>query len=120
VVQGCRALLRGKQVDAELLLALGGPAAQVHIDDAERADAYWRRVWGARGLLWAWEDEATEEIGLALADDSWRVREMAVKVVARHRVGSLIHQVAMLRADEVERVRRVAERALTVLTSEGA
>lgn len=120
MVQGCRALLRGTPVDAGLLLALGGPAAQVHIDDAERADAYWMRVWGARGLLWAWEDEATDEIGLALADESWRVREMAAKVVARHRVGSLISEVALLQDDEVDRVRRAAERALTVLTSEGA
>ncbi|MCX6432138.1 MAG: HEAT repeat domain-containing protein [Actinobacteria bacterium] len=117
VVIGCRALLRGNQADPDLLLALGGPAAHAFLDDPDRADAYWPRVWGARGLLWAWDESATQDIGTALSDEAWRVREMAIKVIARHQIGGLVSDVAQLRSDDVARVRLAADRALAVLTS---
>ena len=55
VVAGCVALLRRQEVDDNLVLALGGPLGQVVLDDGPRqVHQYWRRVWGARGLLYAW------------------------------------------------------------------
>lgn len=119
-VDGCRAILRGEDVDADLIVALGGPPARWARAGTEPGPEYWTRVWAARGLLWAWDDEAYAEIGAALDDDAWRVREMAVKVASRHRLGDLIPHVAALQGDPVRRVSRAAERALVKLTSAGA
>lgn len=106
-------------VDPGLLEALAGPAAEKFLDGADHDDTYWLRVWGARGLLWAWDDGAAGEIRLALDDDAWRVREMALKVIARHRLGGLLPDVADAQNDAVPRVRQAAVRALTVLTLSG-
>jgi hypothetical protein len=113
VVAGCVALLAGDGVDdAELLLTLAGPAtAAVLRGGAGGVDGYWPRVWGARGLLYAWEAWAAPAVVLATTDDAWRVREMALKVIARHTLGDAIDAVAALRTDPVARVRRAAERA---------
>jgi hypothetical protein len=111
---------------------------------------YWPRVWAARGLLHAWDDhaaetdaatdaatdattdaatgetteeatgEATDAIIGALSDRAWRVREMAAKIVARHRVGPALDAVAALRDDPVPRVRVAAERAVVLLTASQA
>lgn len=64
-------------------MALGGPGAAKFPDGEPHGDSYWLRVWGARGLLWAWDDLAGDAIDVALRDEAWRVREMALKVVAR-------------------------------------
>jgi HEAT repeat protein len=56
----------------------------------------------------------------ALADEAWRVREMAAKVVARRRLGDALTAVAALQQDPVPRVRAAAARALAVLTVTGA
>jgi hypothetical protein len=120
VVDGCRVLLAGGHVDEALLLALGGPAAAKFLDGADHDDVYWLRVWGARGLLWAWDDSAAPDVRAALADEHWRVREMALKVVARHLVGEAVDGVVPLRDDPVARVRAAAERTLTLLTAAGA
>jgi hypothetical protein len=119
VITGCRALVRGEQVDADLLLALGGPGARKFLDGALHDDAYWLRVWGARGLLWVWDDAARGEVLLAVRDPAWRVREMAFKVIARHEIDDLVTEVAAARSDPVPRVRQAADRALTVLTAAG-
>ncbi|MFZ0323105.1 MAG: hypothetical protein WAN48_03115 [Actinomycetes bacterium] len=120
VIAGCRALVRGEQVDPDLLLVLGGPAARKFLDGGVHDDTYWLRVWGARGLLWVWDDAATPEVRLALRDDAWRVREMGLKVIARQRMGDLATEVAKARDDPVPRVRQAADRALTLLTASGA
>ena len=122
VVAGCIDLLQGRVgVDDALLLALGGPAAQSVLDgQAGGRTGCWPRVWAARGLLHAWDDRATAAIVQATADDAWRVREMAAKVVARHRVGAAFAAVAALRHDENQRVRAAAERAVVILTASGA
>jgi hypothetical protein len=88
VVAGCIDLLQGCQgTDDALLIALAGPAAEAVLDgSAGGKEGYWPRVWAARGLLHAWDDRATAVIIQATADDAWRVREMAAKVIARHRV----------------------------------
>jgi hypothetical protein len=55
-----------------------------------------------------------------LADEHWRLREMAAKVVARRRVGAALAPVTALRDDPVPRVRAAAERAIVMLTVAGA
>ena len=120
VITGCRALVRGEQVDPDLLVALGGPAARKFLDGEVHDDTYWLRVWGTRGLLWAWDDAATPEVRLALRDTAWRVREMGLKVIARQRIGDLVADVAVARDDPVPRVRQAANRTLTLLTASGA
>jgi hypothetical protein len=74
-------------------------------------------VWAARGLLWVWDDEAGPSILTALSDDAWRVREMATRVVIRHRVRSALAKVKQLRSDPNARVRKAAERAVAQLTA---
>lgn len=77
----------------------------------------WKRVWAARGLLWAWDDRATAALGLALVDPAWRVREMAVKVARRNLVGEQLAAVAALADDPVARVRAVAIDAVRRIAS---
>jgi HEAT repeat protein len=120
VVTGCLRLVLGQPVDEPFLLMLAGPAGRKFTDGRPHDDRYWLRVWGARGLLWCWDDLALPAIETALRDDAWRVREMALKVVARHRVGSPFAEVARLRTDPVPRVRAAAVRALAELTRSGA
>lgn len=121
VAAGCVALLQRRETDDDLLRALGGPVAEVVLDDGPRQrNQYWRRVWGARGLLYAWADEASGAVISALSDEHWRVREMAAKVVARRRLGNALEPVAALREDPVLRVRAAAERAVVVLTAAGS
>ena len=117
VVAGCADLILGHDVDADLLSALAGPAAGPFHSGSPRADDYWLRVWGARGLLWAWDDSATSALRVALDDEAWRVREMALKVVARHLVDELLDDVVPLQRDVVPRVRAAAARAVARLTS---
>jgi len=121
VVSGCIGLLQGRHdVDDALVLALGGPAAEAVLDGQAGGRAgYWPRVWAARGLLHAWDGRATAAIVRATADDAWRVREMAAKVIARHRVGDAFEAVSELRNDPVPRVRAAAGRAVVLLTAGG-
>src|SRR4249919_2386518 len=84
VVAGCVDLLNGKAADDDLILALGGPPADWIRTGEPSGPLYWLRVWAARGLLYAWDDSAQTAVLAALNDDAWRVREMALKVVARH------------------------------------
>jgi hypothetical protein len=120
VVAGCVALLEGRETDGELIVALGGPPARWAVGAGVEGARYWRRVWAARGLLWAWDDSAAPVISTALGDDAWRVREMAAKVVARHRLGDALPIVADLQRDPAPRVRAAASRAVVLLTADGA
>ena len=121
LVEGCIGLIRRQKTDVALVMALAGPAARVVLDyDVADEKRYWLRVWGARGLLWAWDDTAVDAIGEALADPAWRVREMAAKVVAKHVVGEHFDAVAALRSDPIPRVAAAATRAVTVLAEREA
>jgi hypothetical protein len=111
VVKGCSDLLNGKPVDDELILALGGPPAEWVRTGEPSGPDYWLRVWGARGLLYAWGDSARPALLRALSDEAWRVRDMALKVVARHGLQEAIGQVERLRDDPCARVRASAARA---------
>jgi HEAT repeat protein len=93
VVAGCVLLVEGSAGDPTLIMALGGPASARFLGESSRADRYWLRVWGMRGLLWAWEDgneAAADVVRAALTDESWRVREMAAKVVAKRSIGEAL------------------------------
>lgn len=121
LVSGCVALLRGQDVDDDLVIALGGPGARTILDSGPKpAYLYWLRVWAARGLMHAYADQAEGAVLDALADEHWRVREMAAKVIARHKIGAALDAVAELRADPVPRVRTAAERAVVLLTAVGS
>jgi len=121
VVAGCIDLIEGRDVDDGLILTLGGPPAEYVLSGHEGGrEGYWPRVWAARGLLHAWDDRATAAIIRATADDAWRVREMAAKVIARYRVGDALQAVAGLQDDDVPRVRIAAERAVAALTASRA
>jgi HEAT repeats len=122
VVAGCVALLRGEDADDDLILALGcGTGTIVIYDGPKQRNQYWRRVWGARGLLYAWVDDqdAQDALIAGLGDEHWRVREMAAKVIAKRRIGAAFGPVTALREDPVPRVRAAAERATVMLTAAG-
>lgn len=78
-------------------------------------DAYWPRVWAARGLLHGYDASAARSVVAALGDEAWRVREMAAKVVARWEVGEAADALVPLLADAVPRVRAAGVRALGVV-----
>jgi HEAT repeats len=86
-----------------------------HLGGAPDWPDYWARVWGARGLLYCWDPQATPTRIAALSDDHWRVREMALKVVSRHEIGEAADDVAELADDQVPRVRAAAVRALGIV-----
>src|SRR5690348_12879512 len=110
VVSGCIHLLQGRH---------GVDEADVLSGHASGKAGYWPRGWAARGLLHAWDDRATAAIIQATTDNAWRVREMAAKVIARHRIGDAFTAVAELRNDQVPRVRAAAERVVVILTASG-
>src|SRR5271166_1477351 len=104
-------LLQGLDVDDALIVALGGPHAENVLSGSEGGKtSYWPRVWAVRGLLYAWDDDATAVVIHATTDESWRAREMAAKVVARRRLGAALDAVAGLRDDPVARVQAAADR----------
>lgn len=112
VIRRCLNLLAGGSDTPEFVLTLGGgPARRLLLDGDTAGQRYWLRVWAARGLLWAGPGDDNEHLRPGLADDSWRVREMTCKVVARYRLGDLLGEIAALEVDPVARVRAAAARA---------
>ncbi|MGD0853522.1 MAG: HEAT repeat domain-containing protein [Acidimicrobiales bacterium] len=116
VVHDCVAILTGHLVADHFLRAIGGPSAESVLEGRDGGlEGHWPRVWAARGLLHVWDDVATDAIIGATTHDSWRVREMAAKVIARHRVRSGIDVVVTLMDDDNARVRSAASRAFRVI-----
>jgi len=109
--------MRGLDVSPGEVVGLVGAPAQKFFDGRPHEDIYWLRVWGARGLLWSWDPAATDAIRGGLHDEHWRVREMSLKVVGRHRLHDLFDDVAPCLDDEVPRVRAAASRAVALLTA---
>src|SRR5690348_7756242 len=57
LLAGCVELLAGGDADYSLIYALGGPAADSVLGPHQRREQrYFRRVWAARALLYAWDD----------------------------------------------------------------
>jgi HEAT repeat protein len=121
VVDRALALLAGGDGDDDFLMAVSSGAAREVLEGrAGGRTGYWPRVWGARTLLYAWDAVAAPAVVRATADEHWRVREMAAKVIGHRLVGEGTDAVAELRRDPVPRVRAAAERALAALTAAGA
>jgi hypothetical protein len=118
-VRSCIDILERREVDGQLVHALGGPPARWAVDGGAAGPDYWLRVWALRGLLWHWGDAATHCVVSALGDEAWRVREMAAKVAARHRVDEALEALLALRDDRVGRVRAAAARAVQRITASG-
>ncbi len=109
-----RLLRRAERVDEPDIAWLGG---------SEEWLPYWRRVWAARAFLYVWapegsQGETIEAVGLALADEHWRVREMACKVVRARNLDGLASEVSRLLEDPTPRVRSAARRALVALRND--
>ena len=119
VVTACLDLLAGRDVDGQVVAALGGPPARWAVGGGASGPDYWLRLWALRGLLWHWSDAAAPAARTALRDPSWRVREMAAKVATRHGVDAAVEELSALQQDPVARVRKAAHRALEHLTSAG-
>jgi HEAT repeats len=115
VVERCGALLTGADPhdEPDLLLYLGGRHARLFLHSGDRN--YWPRTWAARAMLYAWDERAQPTVVAALADDAWRVREMAAKVTTVREIGAAAGALAGLLGDLVPRVRAAAARALAVV-----
>lgn len=109
VADRAAALLTGTNEGEEFLLWVGGRHAQGILDGAPAL--YWPEVWGARTLLYAWEDAAAPAIRAGLANRAWRVREMCTRVVAARELDFGVDLLPLL-TDEVARVRANAARTL--------
>lgn len=123
VVAGwCTELVRGSEpevVGREAALVLGGRHGAILLDDPNADHAWWWRVWGLRGLLYVWDGAAGGRVLAALDDEAWRVREGALRVVARRRLDDDLQRVADLLEDPVARVRSAAARALVRVEAAG-
>ncbi len=82
--------------------------------DSDAHPAEWTRVWGARALLYVWDDGAADAVVAALDDDVWRVAEMCLKVATRHEVATAADGAVRLAHHELPRVRGHALRLLGV------
>ncbi len=121
MVAGCINILNGSSIDEQLLDVLAGPAAGSVIEGAEGGlSGYWPRVWALRGLLYAWSDDAVPALMMSFSDQSWRVREMAARVVAKQIVGEALDDVVKLQDDPTPRVRAAASRAAVILVDHQA
>ena len=79
--------------------------------EVSQGHAYWAQVWAARALLYVWDDALAPDVVVALDHPSWRVREMALKVVVSREIGCA-DVLEPLASDDVPRVRTALARAL--------
>lgn len=116
VVNSCLRIINERDMDAEFGYVLSGPHSRDVLGGAEGGvSGRWPRTWALRAFLYAWDSSAEPAVLVCLSDESWRVREMAAKVVARRHVGDALEQIAVLQNDQVPRVRAAAQRALMKL-----
>ena len=74
---------------------------------------YWVRTWGARGLLYVWDDIAAPAVVAGLDDEHWRPAEMCLKVSTKREIGEAGPRAAVLAVQgEPPRVRVQALRTL--------
>ncbi len=77
---------------------------------------YWVRTWGARGLLYVWQEEASPAVVAGLDDEHWRPAEMCLKVSTKREIGESGPAASRLAATgELPRVRAQALRTLAVV-----
>ena len=109
VVERALSLLAGNNEGEDFLLFVGGEHAQGILDGAPVL--YWPELWGARALLYVWDDSAGPVVIDTLTNPAWRVREMGARVAAAREL-SAASELADLLTDRVARVRVAAARAL--------
>ena len=119
VARCVRLLDQPNTVDTTLIEDLGGDAAAHVLNGGEGGPTgYWPRTWALRALLYAWGAVAEPAVLAACSDEHWRVREMAVKVIAT-RMTSPVETAATLdrlMTDNNPRVRAAADRARRTFT----
>ncbi len=112
----CADLLEGAAAatHASALPYLAGRPAAPMLEGRWGPD-YWLRVWGARGLLYVWNDRVAPAVVAGIVDEQWRVAEMCLKVAARRELGEAGPGAERLMVHERPRVRQAALRALGVV-----
>lgn len=90
---------------------LGGPAGEALLAGSPSWQPYWAPTWGARGLLYVWDDSAAPAVLAGLQHPAWRVAEMCLKVSAKRGL-PCGDDAVRLAGHELPRVRAVAMRAL--------
>jgi hypothetical protein len=73
---------------------------------------YWVRTWGARGLLYVWDERAASAVVAGLGDEHWRPAEMCLKVSTRRELGASGPAAVRLSSHLLPRVRAQALRTL--------
>lgn len=116
VVTECVDLLQGADrcdhLDALRYLAgRSFDAGDKAVDPAVWPD-HWVRTWGARGLLYVWDDLAVDAVVAGLHDEHWRPAEMCLEVSTRRELGAAGPGAAGLLGHELPRVRAQALRTL--------
>ena len=120
LVKALITLLEGGALTAELGEVLAGPASRPVLAGRQGGPSgYWARVWALRGLLYVFDATASPFVVAACEDPAWRVREMALKVIAAHRIDDGLDAAAGCQDDDVARVRTAAARALVRLVNAG-
>jgi hypothetical protein len=117
VVELCVELLRDGDREAHpevmpyltgLVFEEGSPTT-----DPKHWKDYWVRTWGARGLLYVWDESAAPAVVAGLDDEHWRPAEMCLKVSTKREIGEAGPRAAVLAvAGELPRVRVQALRTL--------
>jgi len=113
----CAELITAPHWNHPVLQWIGGASLAAYRERGLDNDGneYWLRVWGARGLLYAWTPAAAPAVVRGLADPAWRVREMCGKVARRRELGDAAEPLARLVIDDVPRVRVAAVRGLALV-----
>ena len=117
VARRAASLLAGRYEGEEFLLIVGGPHAEGIVHGAPAL--YWPEVWGARALLYVWNEAATASVIAGLGNPAWRVREMCARVSAARGIGSS-KELARLTTDANARVRAAAARAVAAVGDEAS
>ncbi len=121
VAGACVAILEGRTPDGRFLYVLAGPASRPVLRGAAGGiHGYWPKVWALRGLRYAWDASAEGLVVEATADEAWRVREMAAKVIRVHLIDDGFDALGRLIEDPVPRVRVAATSARAALVRAGA
>lgn len=112
VIERALSLIDGNNEGEDFLLFVGGDHAQGILDGAPVL--YWPELWGLRALLYVWNDTATPAVVNALHNTAWRVREMAVRVIAARELPAATELTELL-GDETPRVRIAVARGLAAV-----
>ncbi|UFS60181.1 HEAT repeat domain-containing protein [Subtercola endophyticus] len=116
VVRRAVSLLSGGYEGEDFLRVVGGDHAEGILGGAPAL--YWPEVWGARALLYVWDDSAAPAVIAGLRNQAWRVREMCAKVCAERRIGTAA-ELSRLTTDERPRVRSAGAHALAAVGDAG-